>query len=60
MQQREQDRNLYSNMPYPEDIDARKTRRGKVGGYIDYMSIEDIEYCNLILLKHNYFERMNG
>lgn len=28
------------------DPESYKTRRGKVGGYVDYLSTEDIDYCN--------------
>jgi hypothetical protein len=28
------------------DPESYKTRRGKVGGYIDYLSSEEIEYLN--------------
>jgi hypothetical protein len=30
----------------PNDREAYKVRRGKVGGYVDYLSEEDIEYLN--------------
>lgn len=30
----------------PNDIDTYYHRRGVVGGYVDYMTSEDIEYCN--------------
>ncbi len=29
-----------------EDLDSYKTRRGKVGGYLDYLSPEDLAYVN--------------
>jgi hypothetical protein len=31
-----------------------KIRKGLVGGYIDYMSKSDVEYCDSILNKYNY------
>ena len=34
--------------------DALKTRRGKVGGYVDYFSRQDIAWCNKIAKKHGY------
>ena len=37
-----------------------KMRKGKVGGYIDYMTPEDNEYCNDLLVKYNFFERMKN
>ena len=30
----------------PNDPEAYKVRRGKVGGYVDYLSEEDVEYMN--------------
>ena len=42
----------------PEDPESFKTRRGIMGGYVDYLSEEDIKYCNDLLEQYNYFERM--
>ncbi len=36
------------------DIESYKTRKGKVGGYVDYLTLEQIEYCNTIIKKYNY------
>ncbi len=36
------------------DIDSYKTRKGKIGGFTDSLSISDIEYCNTILTKYKY------
>ena len=40
--------------------DSFKVRRGVDGGYIDYMSSEDIDYCDEILNKYNYIELMKN
>jgi hypothetical protein len=40
------------------DVNSLKTRVGKIGNYINYMNSEDIKYCNELLEKYNYFERM--
>lgn len=42
----------------PSDKDFYKVRRGKVGGYKDYLSAEDQAYCDTILQRHSYFERL--
>jgi Sulfotransferase domain len=34
-----------------EDNDSFKTRKGKVGGYVDYLDSEDIEYINTKILE---------
>lgn len=41
-----------------EEPEAFKARRGVVGGYVDYLTQEDIDYCEAQLKTHNYFERM--
>jgi len=33
-----------------------KVRRGKVGGYVDYLDEEDMDYCEEIFRKYNYFQ----
>jgi hypothetical protein len=40
--------------------EAFKTRRGVVGGYKDYLSKEDLDYCNDLLTQYNYMERMKA
>jgi hypothetical protein len=45
---------------YNGDPESLKARRGKVGGYIDYMTSDDIAYCNQLLSEYDYFERMNA
>lgn len=41
------------------DTESYKTRKGKVGGYIEYLSIDDIEYINKVVGDFNFdvFER---
>jgi hypothetical protein len=34
-----------------------KVRRGKIGGYIDYLGNKDMDYCNAIMSRYAYFER---
>lgn len=41
-----------------DEPEAFKARRGVVGGYINYLTQEDIAYCEAQLKAHNYFERM--
>lgn len=43
----------------PTDDESFKCRKGKVGGYGDYLSEDDIEYCNAMLEKYNYAELLN-
>lgn len=31
------------------DPESYKVRKGKIGGFVDYLSAEDIEYCNQML-----------
>jgi hypothetical protein len=44
-----------TNINEPESF---KCRKGKIGGYLDYMNETDINYCNELLNQYNYFERM--
>ena len=44
-----------TNVNQPETF---KSRKGKVGGYVDYMTPEDIEYCDTMAEKYNYIELM--
>jgi len=39
------------------DPDAFKVRRGKVGGFEDYLNRPDFEYCNEVIAKHDYWAR---
>lgn len=62
LQQREISGELYDihGDRFAEDggkgTEGLKVRRGKVGGYVDYLDEEDIEYCEKIFQKYNYFE----
>jgi hypothetical protein len=38
----------------PADVESFKCRKGKVGGYADYLSEDDINYCNAMMEKYNY------
>jgi hypothetical protein len=40
----------------PNDPESFKVRRGKIGGYLDYLSAEDIAYCEEVLVRHRYFD----
>ena len=35
------------------DPESFKVRRGKVGGYVDYLDSDDIEYCRQIMIEMN-------
>lgn len=39
----------------PDDPEAYKTRKGKVGGYVDYLSRQDIDYLNEKLIDLDPF-----
>jgi hypothetical protein len=39
----------------PYDPESYKVRRGKIGGYIDYLSDVDVAYCNRILEEADYW-----
>jgi hypothetical protein len=41
----------------PGNPDSYHVRRGKAGGYVDYLSLEDIAYCDEILERYRYFDR---
>ena len=41
-----------------KDPDTFKFRRGKVGGYVDYLSDEDIAYCDEVLSRNRYFDKV--
>ena len=36
--------------------DAYKIRRGRIGGYVDYLSQEDIDYINEFIVNYAYFQ----
>ncbi len=37
-----------------DDPEALKTRRGKIGGYVSYLSAEDIDYCDGLIQGSGY------
>jgi hypothetical protein len=39
----------------PDDPESFKTRKGKVGGYSDYLSAEDIAFCDRVLKRLDYW-----
>ncbi|MBN9551459.1 MAG: sulfotransferase domain-containing protein [Alphaproteobacteria bacterium] len=42
----------------PNDPESFKVRRGKVGGYPDYLSADDIAYCDSVLARLDYWEQL--
>jgi len=44
----------------PDDPESYKVRRGKIGGYIDYLSGDDIIYCNRVLDEAAYWPQLQG
>ena len=51
----------YKGALTPRDVrnpNSYKVRRGKVGGFVDYLSPEDIAYCDEVLKSHNYSEKV--
>ncbi len=40
----------------PADEESFKVRKGKVGGYRDYLSAEDVSYCDSVLARLGYWE----
>jgi hypothetical protein len=38
-----------------EDSETYKVRRGKIGGYVDYLSPDDVAYCNAMLERYGYW-----
>jgi len=38
-----------------EDPESYKVRRGKIGGYVDYLSPEDLDYCDEMLERYGYW-----
>lgn len=41
-----------------DNPDSYKVRRGKVGGYADYFSEKDLAYCDELLVRYDYFNRV--
>jgi hypothetical protein len=42
----------------PDDPESFKVRRGKVGGFTDYLSEADIAYCDRLLDRYRYWARL--
>jgi hypothetical protein len=38
--------------------EAHKFRRGKIGGYVDYLSVADMAYCDDLLDRYRYFDQV--
>lgn len=45
--------------PASEHPESYKVRRGKIGGYADYLTEEDIAYCDDTLRRYDYFQRVS-
>ena len=43
-----------------DDVNERKVRRGRIGGYVDDMDADDIAYCDNLLRQYRYDERMKA
>jgi hypothetical protein len=53
----------YGSILTPADVsdpESMKVRKGKVGGFVDYMSDDDIAFCDELLSRLRYQERLNG
>lgn len=44
----------------PADLESYKTRRGVVHGFVDYLSADDIAYCNQVLAESRYWESLDA
>jgi hypothetical protein len=42
----------------PSEPESYKLRRGKMGGFVDYLSEADVAYCNAILDRYRYLEQV--
>ncbi|TIM66355.1 MAG: sulfotransferase domain-containing protein [Mesorhizobium sp.] len=38
----------------PDDPESFKVRKGKVGGYLDYLSADDVAFCDDVLARLDY------
>jgi len=43
----------------PTDVESFKCRKGKVGGYAEYLSEDDINYCDEMMEKYNYTQLLD-
>ncbi|RWC25450.1 MAG: sulfotransferase domain-containing protein [Mesorhizobium sp.] len=43
----------------PDDPESFKVRKGKVGGYLDYLSADDIAFCDNVLARLDYWKRLD-
>ena len=43
----------------PDDPESFKVRRGKVGGYLDYLDAEAIAYCDGVLARLDYWRQLD-
>ena len=37
------------------DPETYKVRRGKIGGYVDYLSPDDVAFCHAMLERYGYW-----
>jgi len=44
--------------PASNDPESFKVRRGKIAGFTDYLTPEDITYCDDILMRYEYAQRL--
>lgn len=44
----------------PADPESYKVRRGMIEGYIDYLSSDNVEYCDRIMSDTDYFSRLQS
>jgi len=51
------DKNIFGGT-VADNPDSYKVRRGKVGGYVDYFSEKDLAYCDELLARYDYFNRV--
>ena len=42
----------------PDNQDSFKVRRGKVGGYKDYFSAQDVEFADQLMQRYDYADRL--
>lgn len=41
------------------DPESFKVRKGKIGGFTDYLTAEDIDFCSKLMAQHQYSERLS-